>query len=76
VDVSGLQVVQHGGLVEVGQVGHVLALFELGRVDLLHLRSILGISTTVTDGQNLLGWVEVGILGLYNTFKSRIIDYM
>ena len=35
--VSGPQVVEDRGLVEVGQVGHVLALFKLGRVDLLDL---------------------------------------
>ena len=32
--VTRFQVPQHRGLVEVGQVGHVLALFELGRVHL------------------------------------------
>ena len=35
--VSGPEVVQDGGLVEVGQVGHVLALLKLGRVHLLYL---------------------------------------
>ena len=35
--VSGPEVVKDGGLVEVGQVGHVLTLFKLGRVDLLDL---------------------------------------
>ena len=32
--VARLQVPEDGRLVEVGQVGHVLALLELGRVDL------------------------------------------
>ena len=35
--VSGPEVVQDRGLVEVGQVGHVLTLLKLGRVDLLDL---------------------------------------
>ena len=34
--VSGLEVVEDTGLVEVGQVGHVLAAVELGRVHLAH----------------------------------------
>ena len=34
----GLEVVEDRGLVEVGQVGHVLAPLELGRVHLLHLQ--------------------------------------
>lgn len=33
--VSLFQVVQHRRVVEVGERGHVLALFELGRIDLL-----------------------------------------
>ena len=37
VDISDLQVPKDGGVVEVGQVGHVLAAVELGRVDLAHL---------------------------------------
>ena len=37
--VAGPQVVEDGGLVEVGEVAHVLALLELGRV---HLRPIRG----------------------------------
>ena len=32
--VAGAEVVQHAGLVEVGQVGHVLTLLVLGRVHL------------------------------------------
>ncbi len=34
--VAGLEVVEDGGLVEVGQVGHVLTLLKLGRVHLHH----------------------------------------
>jgi hypothetical protein len=37
VDVADPQVPQHGGVVQVGQVGHVVAAVELGRVDLPHL---------------------------------------
>ena len=33
-DVSGLQVVEYRGLVEIGQVGHVLATLKLRWVDL------------------------------------------
>ncbi len=36
-DVSSVKVVEDGGLVEVRQVGHVLALLKLGRIDLLNL---------------------------------------
>ena len=36
-DVSRLEIVKHGRLVEVREVGHVLAPLKLGRVDLLHL---------------------------------------
>ena len=34
--VSRAEVVQHGGVVEEGQVGHVLGLLELGRIHLQH----------------------------------------
>jgi len=34
--VARTQVVQHGSLVQVGQVGHVLNLLELGRIHLLN----------------------------------------
>ena len=37
VDVSGVKVVEDGGLVEVRQVGHVFAFLKLGRIDLLNL---------------------------------------
>ena len=33
-NISGLQVPEDGGLVEVGHVGHVVELLHLGRVDL------------------------------------------
>merc|ERR1712107_251467 len=38
--VAGLQVPEDGGVVEVGQVDHVLALLELGRVDAANLASL------------------------------------
>merc|ERR1712012_1052831 len=38
--VPGLQVPEDGGVVEVGQVDHVLALLELGRVDTANLASL------------------------------------
>ena len=34
VDVSRLEIPQDGSFVEVGEIGHVLTLLELGRVDL------------------------------------------
>ena len=37
VDISDLQVPEYGGVIEVGQVGHILAAVELGGVDLAHL---------------------------------------
>ena len=37
VDISDLQVPEDGGVIEVGQVGHILAAIELGGVDLAHL---------------------------------------
>merc|ERR1719494_880230 len=40
--VPGLQVPEDGGVVEVGQVDHVLALLELGRVDTTNLASLEG----------------------------------
>merc|ERR1719210_1120606 len=40
--VAGLQVPEDGGVVEVGQVDHVLALLELGRVDTADLSSLEG----------------------------------
>merc|ERR1712004_964100 len=40
--VPGLQVPEDGGIVEVGQVDHVLALLELGRVDTTDLSSLEG----------------------------------
>merc|ERR1719284_2290306 len=40
--VGGLQVPEDGGVVEVGQVDHVLALLELGRVDTADLSSLEG----------------------------------
>ena len=40
--VSGLQVPEDGGVVEVGQVDHVLALLELGRVHTTDLTGLQG----------------------------------
>ena len=39
--VAGLQVPEDGGVVEEGQVDHVLALLELRRVDPAHLRLLV-----------------------------------
>merc|ERR1719486_1636542 len=49
--VPGLQVPEHGGVVEVSQVDHVLALLELGRVDTADLSSLEGeLLVTHSDG--------------------------
>ena len=46
--VAGLQVPEDGRVVEEGQVDHVLALLELGRVDPANLRLLVG-ELLVTD---------------------------
>ena len=49
--VSVLDVVEDGGLVEAGQVGHILNLVELGRVHLLHvvLHAMVYSSSSIFD---------------------------
>ena len=37
VDISDLQIPENGGIIEIGQVGHILAAVKLGGVDLTHL---------------------------------------
>ena len=37
VDISDLQIPENRGVIEIGQVGHILAAVELGGVDLTHL---------------------------------------
>ena len=54
--VSGLQVVEDRGLVEVSEVGHILTLLELGRVNLLDLFSLEHF-LIMTDGH--LGFTTV-----------------
>merc|ERR1712012_213266 len=58
--VAGLQVPEDGSVVEVGQVDHVLALLELGRVDATDLASLEG-ELLVADGDGHLH-AEVGAL--------------
>ena len=59
-----VQVEQDGGVVEVGQVGHVLAAVVLGRVDLGDqlLLVLLGLSSGGTLGDLHLDLVAVGLL--------------
>ena len=38
--IARLEVPQHGWFVEIGQVGHVLALFKLGWIDLMDLLAL------------------------------------
>ena len=52
--VASLQVPEDGGVVEEGQVDHVLALLELGRVDATDLSSLEG-ELLVTNGNDHLG---------------------
>lgn len=35
--VSGVQVVHHGCLIEMGQLGHIICLVKLSRIDFVHL---------------------------------------
>merc|ERR1719430_2020275 len=59
--VASLQVPEHGGVVEVGQVDHVLALLKLGRVDATNAASLEGeLLVSHLDGHLL---VDVGALG-------------
>ena len=37
VDISDLQIPENRGVIEIGQIGHILAAVELGGVDLTHL---------------------------------------
>lgn len=62
VDVARLQVVQYGSVVEVSQVGHVLALLELGGIHLSNqvLLEVLGLTTGDLDGDE----VTLGALDL------------
>ena len=40
--VTGLQIPEYRGVIEEGQVDHVLNLLELWRIDLAHLNSLVG----------------------------------
>ena len=62
-EVALLEVVEHGGVVEVGQVGHVLALLILGRVHLLHLL-LLNALLLETEGMTRSG--PVGSIWRYD----------
>merc|ERR1719328_702165 len=68
--VAGLQVPEDGGVVEVGQVDHVLALLELGRVDTADLSSLEG-ELLVADGDGHLH-AEVGALHAQLADLSRL----
>ena len=70
--VSGLQVPEDGGVVEVGQVDHVLALLELGRVDTPNLSSLVG-ELLVTHGNNALGGGVLQVSRLQDTLPVTSI---
>ena len=61
--VAGLQVPEDGGIVEEGQVDHVLDLLELGRVDLAHLGCLVG-ELLVSHGHKTLGSriLQIGVI--------------
>ena len=61
--VSGLQIPEDRSIVEEGQVDHVLALLELGRVDLADLSSLVG-ELLVTDGNDALAGGVLDVSGL------------
>merc|ERR1719346_395707 len=61
--VTGLQVPEDGGVVEEGQVDHVLALLELGRVDLADLSALVG-ELLVAHGHHALAGGLVVVSGL------------
>ena len=54
VDISDPQVPQDGGIIEVGQVGHVNAAVELGRVDLSDLVLLPDLLLTLAGHRDLL----------------------
>ena len=63
VDISDPQVPQDGGVIEVGQVGHVNAAVELGRVDLSDLVLLPDLLLSLAGHGHLLP-----LSGLYQTF--------
>ena len=64
--VASLQVPEDGGVIEEGQVDHVLALLELGRVDLAHLGGLVG-ELLVAHGHHALAGRILQVSGLYQT---------
>ena len=55
--VAGLQVPEDRGIIEEGEVDHVLNLFKLGRVDPTHLRNLVGEFLMAYSNNTLAGWV-------------------
>ena len=66
VDVSHFQVPEHRGVVQVGQVGHVLAAVKLGRVHLPHLVLLEHLLIATLDGDGHL----VSLCGLDETLEE------
>jgi len=64
--VSGLQVPEDRGVIEEGQVDHVLDLLELGRIDFADLSSLVG-ELLVSNGNNTLGGRVLQVSGLEET---------
>ena len=69
--VTGLQVPEDRGIIEEGQVDHVLNLFELGRVDLSHLGALDGELLMTHDHQALGGGV-LDVSGLQLTLLVSV----
>merc|ERR550532_63808 len=65
--VASLQIPEDGGVIEEGQVDHVLDLLELGRVDLANRGSLEG-ELLVTNGHHALAGGVLQVPGLQDTF--------
>merc|ERR1719412_287017 len=69
--VASLQVPEDGGVIEEGQVDHVLHLLELGRVDLAHLGSLEG-ELLVSHSDDTLAGGILQVSGLQDTLLVAV----
>ena len=77
-DVSRLEVVKHGRLVEVREVGHVLAPLKLGWVDLLHLILLQYLALVLADldrnlSKNERNWFTNARDSKHNILKAHLV---
>ena len=70
--VASLQVPEDGGVVEEGQVDHVLALLELGRVDLADLSSLVS-ELLVADSHHTLRSGVIDVSGLEDSLPVATV---